>query len=144
MVKVGDFTVELVAADTKVAFKEHTASDGQVYAEVEPDMDYFISLGSDIGGVQANIWVDGVDLDYDIDFFSPEKKAYNGQWERRDGKETTTALRFTKTREAQGVAPDMLTGKVEVAFYKQGDIYYEAQCDFISASLTAESTSGGK
>ena len=66
-----------------------------------------------------------VDLNYDIDFFSPEKKAYNGQWERRDGKETTTALRFTKTREAQGLV-------------------YEAQCDFVSASLTADTTSGGK
>jgi len=122
-VKVGDFTVELVAADTKVAFKEHTASDGQVYAEVEPDMDYFISLGSDIGGVQADIWVDGVDHDYDLDFFSPEKKAYNGQWEIKGGKETKTALHFTKTREAQGgVAPDTLTGKVEVAFLNR-EIY---------------------
>ena len=64
MVKVGGFTVELVAAHTKESFKEHTASDGQVYAEVEPDMDYFISVGSDISRVQANIWVDGVNLGY--------------------------------------------------------------------------------
>jgi hypothetical protein len=45
MVKVGNFTVELVEAETKESFKEHTASDGQAYAEeVEPDMDYFISF----------------------------------------------------------------------------------------------------
>jgi hypothetical protein len=33
MVKNGRFTVELVAADTKVAFQEHT-KDGKTYAEV--------------------------------------------------------------------------------------------------------------
>jgi hypothetical protein len=43
--------------------------------------------------------------------------------EGRDGKETKAALRFTKTWEAQGVAPDMLTDKVEVAFYKNREIY---------------------
>lgn len=42
MVKVGDFTVELVAADSKVPFAEHTAPNGQIYAEVEPDLDYYI------------------------------------------------------------------------------------------------------
>ena len=40
--KVSDFTVELVAADTKQPFKEHMSPDGQVYAEVEPDVDYFM------------------------------------------------------------------------------------------------------
>ena len=68
MVKVGDFKVELVAADTKEAFKEHTAPDGQVYAEVEPDMDYFVSLGTDVGGVMMQMSVDGVFLGYNCLF----------------------------------------------------------------------------
>ena len=148
MVKVGGFTVELVAAHTKESFKEHTASDGQVYAEVEPDMDYFISVGSDISRVQANIWVDGVNLGYSRTF-SIQKEEYNGKWERRNGKGTMTALYFNKTRQEVGPggelqAPDMLTGKVDVAFYKCGEMYYEEAYDYVSASLTADSTLGGK
>jgi hypothetical protein len=143
MVKVGDFTVELVAADTKQPFKEHTASDGQVYAEVEPDVDYFLSLGSDIGRVITNIWVDGVNLGYRTNFHKPcRSEKYRGKWERRrDGKETMTALRFNKTREVRGtVAPDMLTGKVEVAFYEFGTMYYK---EWLGGD-TADSTLGGK
>ena len=103
MVKVGDFAVELVAEP----FKEHTASNnnGQVYAEVEPDMDYFISLRSDVGGVIMRMSVDGVDLGYDQPFHHPST-AYS--WY------TITALHFNKAREEVGALSNMLTGKVEV------------------------------
>lgn len=143
MVKVGGVTVELVAADTKEPFKEHVAPDGQIYAEVEPDMDYYISVSSNIRGVKFDFLVDGVDLGYSS---IKLKSRYYGHRERKDGKETMTALHFNKTREAQHVAPDMLTGKVEVKVYELGTKYY-TQCamdDFVSASLTAESTLGGK
>mmetsp|Transcript_11136 Transcript_11136/g.19025 ORF Transcript_11136/g.19025 Transcript_11136/m.19025 type:complete len:267 (-) Transcript_11136:104-904(-) len=143
MVKVGDFTVELVAADTKEAFKEHTAPDGQVYAEVEPDMDYFVSVKFDKGGVMTFIFVDGVDLGYHMDFKSPGKTSY-GRWERIGGKQTMTALHFNKTRQEVGTTPDMLTGKVELKIHKMGEKYYEEPRDFVSRSLTADSTLGGK
>eukprot|EP00984_Skeletonema_dohrnii_P020168 scaffold9754_cov97-Skeletonema_dohrnii-CCMP3373.AAC.1 len=143
MVKVGDFTVELVAADTKEAFKAHTAPDGQVYAEVEPDMDYFISVKCDKGGVMTFIFVDGVDLGYHMDFKSPGKTSY-GRWERIGGKQTMTALHFNKTRQEVGSTPDMLTGKVEVKIYRMGEKYYTEPRDFVSRSLTADSTLGGK
>ena len=65
MVKVGDFSVELVRADTKEVFKEHTSPvDNRIYAEVEPDIDYLVRVGSHIGDVQCKLLVDGVDIGY--------------------------------------------------------------------------------
>ena len=69
--KVGDFTVELVAADSKQPFREHTAEDGQVYAEVEPDMDYYIAVQTKVGGVKMCYFVDGVYLGYRTNYTSP-------------------------------------------------------------------------
>jgi hypothetical protein len=141
--KVGDFTVELVAADTKQPFTEHTAPDGQVYAEVEPDVDYFISLSRSVGvgSARAIIFVDGVNLGYNAGVGS--KPEYKGSWERRDGREKMSALRFTKTRQEVGVTANMLTGKVEVKFYGLGEKVYDVE-NFTSAELTADSTLGGK
>mmetsp|Transcript_935 Transcript_935/g.1275 ORF Transcript_935/g.1275 Transcript_935/m.1275 type:complete len:266 (+) Transcript_935:83-880(+) len=143
MVKAGEIIVHLVAADTKEPFKEHIAPDGQIYAEVEPDMDYFISVSSTIRGARFDFHVDGVDLGYSS---RKLKSRYYGHRERKDGKETMTALHFNKTREAQDVAPDMLTGKVEVKAYEIGTKYYTQRGadNFVSASLAADSTFGGK
>ena len=147
MVKVGAYTVELVAADTKKPFKEHTASDGQVYAEVEPDMDYYIALNSDVKDVMMSMYVDGVDLGYDQTFECLDPSSmYQGKWETtKDGKETMTALHFNKTRQEAGTQQStMLTGKVEVKIYSLGEMYYSKPRDFVSTSLTADSTLGGK
>ena len=146
MVKVGDFTVQLVAAETKEPFKEHTAPDGQVYAEVEPDMDYFISLRTDVGGVIMKYRVDGVELGYHNYFFDSHAGSTHckGSWERRNGKETMTALHFNKTRQEVGAQSSMLTGKVEVSIYRMGEAYYKEAYDYVSSSLTADSTLGGK
>jgi hypothetical protein len=140
--KVGDFTVELVAADTKQPFTEHTAPDGQVYAEVEPDVDYFIALSSDNVSAKGAIFVDGVSLGYDAAVES--SPSFEGGWERKDGKETLSALRFTKTRQEVGVTPSMLTGKVEVEFFALGEIYYDVNKNCKSTELTADSNLGGK
>lgn len=144
MVKVGGYAVELVTADTKEPFKEHTAPDGQIYAEVEPGMDYFIHVSSDVSGVMMRFAVDGVDLGYRDFFTGSNMKKYRGSWERRDNRHTITALHFNKTRQAQGLAPDMLTGKVEVHVHRLGEKFYEDSRDIASTSLTANSTSGGK
>ena len=146
--KVGDFTVELVAADTKQPFTEHTAPDGQVYAEVEPDVDYFIALRSDVGGVKMSFAVDGLSLGYSSNFTTPIKAAvYKGSWETkgcRGSQEVTRALRFSKTRQEVGVKPNTLTGKIEVTVSELGEQYYKDATDFTSATLTANSTLGGK
>mmetsp|Transcript_24787 Transcript_24787/g.38935 ORF Transcript_24787/g.38935 Transcript_24787/m.38935 type:complete len:286 (-) Transcript_24787:103-960(-) len=144
MVKVGGYTVELVTADTKEPFKEHTAPDGKIYAEVEPGMDYFIHVSSHVRGVMMRFAVDGVDLGYRDFFTGSHTKKYRGSWERRDNRHTITALHFNKTRLAQGVTPDMLTGKVEVHVHRLGEQFYEDTHDRVSTSLTADSTSGGK
>ena len=119
MVKVEDFTVQLVAVDTNEPFKEHTAPDGQVYAEVEPDMDYFIAVRSDVGGVKMEFHVDGVDLGYYSDFLQSDGSTYyEGSSERNGGRETMTALRFYKTRQDKGAAAQStMLGKVEVKIF---------------------------
>jgi hypothetical protein len=43
MVIEGGFRIELVDANSKIPYKEHT-KDGKTYAEVEPDAEYFVSL----------------------------------------------------------------------------------------------------
>jgi hypothetical protein len=43
MVVESGFRVELVDANSKIPYKEHTKY-GKTYAEVEPDADYFVSL----------------------------------------------------------------------------------------------------
>jgi len=144
MVRVGDFTLQLVAADTKEPFKEHTAPDGQVYAEVEPDMDYYISVRTVVGGVAMTMHVDGVDLGYKHHFKNANSTSFLGSWSRTGSKERMTALHFNKTREAHGVAPNMLTGKVKVKIHQRGDEYYKEPYDYVSRSLTVDSTLGGK
>ncbi len=148
MVKVGDYTVQLVAADTKEPFKEHTAPDGQVYAEVEPDMDYFIAVRSDVGvgGVKMEFHVDGVDLGYYSDFLQSDGSTYyEGSLERNGGRETMTALRFYKTRQDKGAAAQStILGKVEVKIFSLGQEFYTEPYDIASASLDADSTLGGE
>ena len=65
MVRQGWFEIELINAETKVPFKEHTHTDGRTYAEVEPDTDYFIHVRSHKNKkVILKFSVDGKDLGY--------------------------------------------------------------------------------
>jgi len=43
MVRTGRCTVGLVGADTNAAFMKHT-KDGKTYAEVEPEVEYFVRI----------------------------------------------------------------------------------------------------
>mmetsp|Transcript_23802 Transcript_23802/g.35784 ORF Transcript_23802/g.35784 Transcript_23802/m.35784 type:complete len:270 (+) Transcript_23802:99-908(+) len=145
MVKIGAFNIELVAADTKEVFKEHIAPDGQVYAEVEPGVDYFISTRTDVGRVRFEYSVDGVNLGYGHNFGRPSISRYAGSYLSIDGKQTMTALHFNKTREAQDVTPDKLTGKIKARVYTFGEEIKAEEKNFVTASLTADSTLlGGK
>ena len=139
MVKVGEFTVELVQAGSKDAFKEHTSPSNQVYAEVEPGLEYFVRIGTSTGGVRVELTVDGT-------FPVPNSGMSLGSWERKNGVDKMTALCFNLAyANANGGTFSMLTGKVEAAFYKLGILSHEAPKDFASKELTAESkTLGGK
>jgi hypothetical protein len=140
MVKSGRFTVELVAADTKVAFKEHT-KDGRTYVEVEPQVEYFIRVEAEAGPeVEIDLAVDGKELGYTTLMESLEKKdsATCGLWSY-DGRSTSSdrALISAKAKvitwsDYDQEAP-FWTGKVEVHLWnciETGETY------IISASTT--------
>ena len=96
MVKVGDFTVELVRADTKEVFKEHTSPvDNRIYAEVEPDLDYLVRVGSNIGDVLCTLSVDGVNIGYSQNFLSPATSCI-GDFEIKNGSKRCQLCTSTK------------------------------------------------
>ena len=144
MVKVGHFTVQLVRADTKEPFKEHTKhSNEHIYAEVEPDVDYFVCVGSTrYGGAQVRLMIDGVPLGYRQSYLKTIPKRYLGNLERKDGVSSMTALRFNrvsikKRDDGEGSSsPSMLTGKVTAEFYAPGEKKYKKAKDVSHKQLS--------
>ena len=133
MVRIGEFSVRLVDAETKIPFKEHTASDGKTYAEVEPNQEYFIAVKQTTGKkVVFEFEVDGNDLGY-ISWSAGNK----GLFTRDDsGKQSHRALQVKKP----GLSNSMLEqqkkstpslGNVSVSFY-------EAICRGIKEPKTIE------
>ncbi|CAB9506088.1 expressed unknown protein [Seminavis robusta] len=102
MVVVDNFSFQLVNAETKEPFKEHTGADGKVYAEVEPDIDYFmqIKVSSSDSSTEycAKYIVDGKMLTVTQHFhFEPknlDKTLIHGLWSRENDTETHQALKF--------------------------------------------------
>jgi hypothetical protein len=93
MVRQGDFIVEIVEAESKTPFKEHTRkSDGTVFVEVEPDIEYFVHIKKvgDIAysgqSVGASVSVDGQAMGarYPWDKGS-RRSTYAGLWKRDGG-----------------------------------------------------------
>jgi len=147
MVQVGQFTVNLVRADTKQVFKEHTGQgpNHNVYAEVEPGVDYFVQVASARGFVIVTTKVDGVDLGYWKNFTQPGN-GYFGSWELTNGESKTTALRFNSAARASKQAnSSMLTGKVEVNFYERGvDLGPVVQQNVAQKQLSSDMKVSGK
>jgi hypothetical protein len=90
MVERGDMKIELVYADTKLPFIEHK-KDEKIYVEVEPDVEYFISIkqtGTGRGNhTLLEISVDDQDLGYQ---YSPSLQradipGYQGVWNQVNG-----------------------------------------------------------
>lgn len=97
MVKSGNFLLELVAADSKEPFKEHAERPPgrRVFAEVEPNTDYFVRIKSEHSGrVKVEIFVDGVSLGHTTRL-KCRGGSYQGIYEVNDGIPTTTALSFS-------------------------------------------------
>jgi hypothetical protein len=125
MVQTEDFKIELVYADTKMPFKEHT-KDGKIFVEVEPDVEYFISIqqtGTSRGGATvATFSVDGRDLGYQqTSSRCTDEPNYRGIWNRENGVATTKALKFTKpliSQDGTNVTRGLLMGKVEIMMYE--------------------------
>jgi len=151
MVQVGHFTVNLVRADTKEVFKEYTgpAPDHNVYAEVEPGVDYFIQVESTRGEVIVRGNVDGVYLGYLDTYLKPFKDKYLGAWERTNGESKTIALHFNKaaqaTKQEGQTNSSMLTGKVDVEFYEFGaQIEVDSNDDVVPQQLKSDIKVAGK
>jgi hypothetical protein len=125
MVQSQDFKFELVYADTKMPFKEHT-KDGKIFVEVEPDVEYFISIqqtGTSRGGATISTFsVDGTDLHFHhINSNGKDQPSYEGIWSRENGVTTTKALKFTKpltSQDGTNVHRGLLMGKVEIKMYE--------------------------
>ena len=123
--KVGQFQVELVYAETKVKFQEHVHPESQtVYAEVEPDADYFIRLrNNNKDPVVARVSIDGKPLEVDVAGLTKASGDYIYGLFSRDGLggETKKAFQFAKSwvmRPEDRKDTPMWTGSVDVSFYE--------------------------
>jgi hypothetical protein len=107
MVRVGDFSVRLVEAETKEPFKEHTGPDGKVYAEVEPGVEYYIEAEM-VGGDDPykmhflEFYVAGTKLRYNKPHSSSDGKYHAGIWSRKDGVDEQRAISFQKPKFTNG------------------------------------------
>jgi hypothetical protein len=144
MVQHGDFKIELVYADTKMPFKEHI-KDGKIYVEVEPDVEYFISVqqtGASRGGNTVMMFsVDEQELGYCLQNSQrTDQPSYDGLWTLQNGVSTMKALKFTKPRvsaDGTNVKRGLLMGKVEIKMYEGISNGYEVQPDFSSSFSAA-------
>jgi hypothetical protein len=128
MVQVGKFYAELIYADTKTPFKEHTSSDGKFYIEVEPNAEYYIQLMSKSEDpVRVRIKIDGKDVGYDVNLSKNQASAPSYFCGLRsvdkNGGTIHQALKFAKApvvqkTEDKKVPPEFWTGSVEVEFYE--------------------------
>lgn len=126
MVKKGSFTVELVDAETKIPFREHTCEkDGQLYVEVEPNAEYLIKISSDTERpVSCCPKVDGEPLGYIVTLMKRNGPSYRGLWSSDGTRDITWALRCQKTPVVKADSPCSVspspfwTGKVEVELYE--------------------------
>jgi hypothetical protein len=103
MVFQGGFRVELVEADSKQPYKEHV-KDGKSYAEVEPDVEYFVSIEKIVDLPKkryvVECLVDNQDLGYvwypEGDETSDDQPRYFGLYQREDGVTKERALKFVQ------------------------------------------------
>ena len=150
MVQIGDFIVELVCAETKKPFQEHI-KDAKVYVEVEPDIEYFISIQkvetSHKGCSYVEFIVDEKRLGYHCLYYAnelDEEADLRGLWQVENGKCFDKALKFVKPK-LRGMGDksgsNLLMGKVEVEIYDGiFDGYQNSERSF-SSSMSAEKLS---
>uniref|UniRef100_A0A7S1B9B7 Uncharacterized protein n=1 Tax=Corethron hystrix TaxID=216773 RepID=A0A7S1B9B7_9STRA len=123
--KTTSFSVQLIDADTRVPFKEHTGNDGKIYVEVEPEKEYFIKASSSLDPkktkVRVTCAVDEEELGYYNCLWQYSKNTvYNGYAARKNGKTIETSLKFAKTKVCRDPNSDLISqllmGKVAVTF----------------------------
>ncbi len=140
MVRLGKFKLELVHATTKTPFKEHEGKDGKTYAEVEPDVEYFIRVGSeDPRPICVAFYVDGNSLGY-ISSLSQHSEKNCGVWHCENDVSSFTALKFNKLvnrgrapKEQELDSSTHWTGCIELKVYEKINLgLHEAPQNFTS------------
>lgn len=117
MVKQGPFLVELVRADTRHPFKEHKSEKNEIYAEVEPDIEYFIRLKHSHPGhsiVRADFTLDGESLGYCTNLIRGQEELH-GLWTIQGDKKINQALKFC-VQESELDVSKRWVGSLEVTF----------------------------
>ena len=136
MVTSKSVSVSLVDATTLEPFKEHHASDGNVYAEVEPKVEYFVRVKNESTTLRVfcSIFVDGNYLGYDSTL-PPDSQGDKGIWSRCNGIETMKALRFELPSDIAESSDHetFSTGSVEVRVFEAGSSYEKFATDFASS-----------
>jgi hypothetical protein len=96
MVRKGNFELKLVYADTKMPFKEHPHIDGRVYAEVEPNAEYYLQARSHHPKPVVLVSeVDGKTLGYQCKVKRGDHGwMTTGLWHRQENWECYSALKF--------------------------------------------------
>lgn len=125
MVRVGPFSLELVEAESKKAFKEHTgpAPESRVFAEVEPGVEYFMKVESSYEErVKVQLSVDGVN--HHCLFLSRGQQRFGGSLKRVLGGWELRALCFEKAKQVSSSIhlaqsrKTLWTGEVTAEFFK--------------------------
>ena len=136
------FEIELINAETKIPFKEHTHTDGRTYAEVEPDTDYFIHVRNHKDDkVVFKFSVDGKDLGYVQSIDKSDGWVESGLWKRQDGSDSYNALRFNKLYNRRNQVGDdeyegHWTGSVELKVHKYVELNEYSSREDVQSSWT--------
>lgn len=128
MVKVGDFTLQLINAETKEPFMEHEGSgddEGEHYCEIEPGMEYFVKVESNRESTAIEIEIDGKDLGYGVFHWDAPSSSQLGLWNVERGMSTQTAFKFAPVVTSQHPPgnddePSSWTGNVTARYFSQG------------------------
>ena len=130
MVKHGHFSLSLIRAETGTTYKEHLAPAQDIYAEVEPEDEFYLKLSSNAPEtVYVDLSVDGMKIQQGHPLYSniTEKVGVLRAADNVGAMGTEVALRFAKAKvcwpgRSNGSACTYWTGEVKATFY--GDPRY--------------------
>lgn len=126
--KSGQFSLQVINAETREPMKEFQCPEGKLYVEAEPDLEYFLRIQTDrsVGGVltKAAIHVDGTSLGYDYHLSTTAVSEDLGLWKCVDGAHSFVSLKFVLKRTravadaaaAASMRPPI--GNISVSFYE--------------------------
>lgn len=131
--KQGDFSLQVIAAETREPMKEFTAPDGKVYVEAEPDLEYFLRCTRDHGPttiVRLCMDYSPVIVSLCVDYTPVVQCIFStttgdiGLLKRESGVQSLIALKFTLKRTQAVVDPTRRgsqiphVGKITAVFHE--------------------------